>query len=70
MPSGFLWHEPLGSSLCFVKTSAGDAEIVSVPVEAVSQNVNRNPSWTNRWKFDCPSVLRLMRPKSADVVLR
>src|SRR6266550_510692 len=31
--------------------------------------ITRNPSWTNRWKFDCPVELRLMRPKSADDVL-
>jgi hypothetical protein len=29
------------------------------------QNVKRNPSCTNRWKFDCPVELRLIRPKSA-----
>ena len=29
---------------------------------------SRNPSWTKRWKFDWPVVLRLMRPKSAEVV--
>ena len=33
-----------------------------------SYHVNRKPSWTKRWKFDWPRVLRLMRPKSADAV--
>src|SRR5437773_2668316 len=31
-------------------------------------HIKRNPSWTNRWKFDWPLELRLMRPKSADDV--
>ena len=33
-----------------------------------SYQVTRNPSWTNRWKFDCPVALRLIRPKSAEDV--
>ena len=35
---------------------------------ASPQKMKRNPSWMNRWKFDCPVALRLIRPKSADVV--
>ena len=39
------------------------------PETVAAQKINRNPSWTKRWKFDWPVMLRLMRPKSADVVV-
>jgi hypothetical protein len=34
------------------------------------QKTSRNPSWMKRWKFDCAVVLRLIRPKSAELVSR
>jgi quinoprotein glucose dehydrogenase len=32
----------------------------------VNQKISLNPTCTKRWKPDCPVVLRLMRPKSAE----
>ena len=46
-----------------IATGAGWLRI-SLPTPR-RQKVNRNPSWMNRWKFDCPRVFRLIRPKSA-----
>src|SRR6478672_1908233 len=51
---------------------AGEGEQNGEAPEALPRprayHVNLKPSWMNRWKFDCPWVFRLMRPKSADAV--
>ena len=39
------------------------------PESVNRQNTKRNPSCTNRWKFDWATVLRSIRPKSAELVV-
>ena len=46
-----------------------NGEAPQEPPHPHAYHVNLKPSWMNRWKFDCPVALRLIRPKSADDVL-